>query len=131
MIERELIITDEFFFSRRRRHTRCSRDWSSDVCSSDLALGERRSGASPGRHHGVLPGGRPRGLRVHGYPPEDPIQEACPGRSAGEKEDSLVKIGVLLSSNDPESAWNAFRFANTARDGRHDVRVFLMGNSVA
>src|SRR3989442_6495249 len=30
-----------FFFSSRRRHTRCGRDWSSDVCSSDLirALG--------------------------------------------------------------------------------------------
>src|SRR5687768_17709393 len=26
-----------FFFSSRRRHTRCSRDWSSDVCSSDLS----------------------------------------------------------------------------------------------
>src|SRR6266550_6879489 len=25
-----------FFFSSRRRHTRCSRDWSSDVCSCDL-----------------------------------------------------------------------------------------------
>src|SRR5271157_154552 len=25
-----------FFFSSRRRHTRCGRDWSSDVCSSDL-----------------------------------------------------------------------------------------------
>src|SRR2546429_2416572 len=28
-----------FFFSSRRRHTRCSRDWSSDVCSSDLGGG--------------------------------------------------------------------------------------------
>src|SRR5205809_5773853 len=27
-----------FFFSSRRRHTRCSRDWSSDVCSSDLSM---------------------------------------------------------------------------------------------
>src|SRR5699024_11627827 len=27
-----------FFFSSRRRHTRSKRDWSSDVCSSDLAL---------------------------------------------------------------------------------------------
>src|SRR5207245_4932567 len=27
-----------FFFSSRRRHTRCYRDWSSDVCSSDLDL---------------------------------------------------------------------------------------------
>src|SRR5258705_8397855 len=25
-----------FFFSSRRRHTRCLSDWSSDVCSSDL-----------------------------------------------------------------------------------------------
>src|SRR6266542_4878582 len=25
-----------FFFWSRRRHTRCYRDWSSDVCSSDL-----------------------------------------------------------------------------------------------
>src|SRR6266700_5815522 len=28
-----------FFFSSRRRHTRFSRDWSSDVCSSDLPHG--------------------------------------------------------------------------------------------
>ena len=27
-----------FFFSSRRRHTRLRRDWSSDVCSSDLVL---------------------------------------------------------------------------------------------
>src|SRR2546429_689767 len=31
-----------FFFSSRRRHTRCSRDWSSDVCSSDLLAGTGR-----------------------------------------------------------------------------------------
>src|SRR3712207_4163374 len=28
-----------FFFSSRRRHTRYWRDWSSDVCSSDLGIG--------------------------------------------------------------------------------------------
>src|SRR5438045_8726879 len=27
-----------FFFSSRRRHTRCLSDWSSDVCSSDLTI---------------------------------------------------------------------------------------------
>src|SRR5262245_66117976 len=27
-----------FFFSSRRRHTRCLSDWSSDVCSSDLSV---------------------------------------------------------------------------------------------
>src|SRR3712207_7704477 len=31
-----------FFFSSRRRHTRYWRDWSSDVCSSDLARQPRR-----------------------------------------------------------------------------------------
>src|SRR5207247_4986538 len=30
-----------FFFSSRRRHTRSARDWSSDVCSSDLPPGDR------------------------------------------------------------------------------------------
>src|SRR5690349_22593672 len=32
-----------FFFSSRRRHTRSLRDWSSDVCSSDLSVGKRTS----------------------------------------------------------------------------------------
>src|SRR2546422_4540856 len=34
-----------FFFSSRRRHTRCSRDWSSDVCSSDLKPADDGEGA--------------------------------------------------------------------------------------
>src|SRR5690606_40835934 len=33
-----------FIFSSRRRHTRFSRDWSSDVCSSDLDGGDDRIG---------------------------------------------------------------------------------------
>src|SRR5690606_41434940 len=35
---RVLTLSHIFFFSSRRRHTRFSRDWSSDVCSSDLRL---------------------------------------------------------------------------------------------
>src|SRR5215813_12844025 len=38
-----------FFFSSRRRHTRCGRDWSSDVCSSDLD----RVGEVLGLHYAV------------------------------------------------------------------------------
>src|SRR5690625_5969151 len=38
-----------FFFSSRRRHTRWPRDWSSDVCSSDLDLHR----ADRPRHHPV------------------------------------------------------------------------------
>src|SRR5207302_3752629 len=37
-----------FFFSSRRRHTRFSRDWSSDVCSSDLAQACRPTGKAYG-----------------------------------------------------------------------------------
>src|SRR5204862_5995100 len=34
-----------FFFSSRRRHTRSLRDWSSDVCSSDLRTPARQDAA--------------------------------------------------------------------------------------
>src|SRR5205814_3766276 len=40
-----------FFFSSRRRHTRCLSDWSSDVCSSDLG---RRPEAG-GKAEALLP----------------------------------------------------------------------------
>src|SRR5258705_9909913 len=40
-----------FFFSSRRRHTRCLSDWSSDVCSSDLAV-PPRPGRGSARPHG-------------------------------------------------------------------------------
>src|SRR5690606_40333848 len=39
-----------FFFSSRRRHTRFSRDWSSDVCSSDLLHASRPMPAQCGSH---------------------------------------------------------------------------------
>src|SRR5690606_40734528 len=35
-----------FFFSSRRRHTSFSRDWSSDVCSSDLTYSDQETPAS-------------------------------------------------------------------------------------
>src|SRR3990172_11372780 len=37
-IEYPGMIESLIFFSSRGRHTRCSRDWSSDVCSSDLLM---------------------------------------------------------------------------------------------
>src|SRR5690606_39494643 len=37
------------FFSSRRRHTRFSRDWSSDVCSSDLVA----TRVTNGQHHNL------------------------------------------------------------------------------
>src|SRR5216684_7998765 len=43
-----------FFFSSRRRHTRCSRAWSSDVCSSDLGA-HQLAGPGTGRGQPVSP----------------------------------------------------------------------------
>src|SRR5699024_11657475 len=37
-------VYDVSFFSSRRRHTRSKRDWSSDVCSSDLTAEELAAG---------------------------------------------------------------------------------------
>src|SRR6266513_4060236 len=39
-----MLIIFIFFFSSRRRHTRSKRDWSSDVCSSDLKPAARAQG---------------------------------------------------------------------------------------
>src|SRR5438874_12149856 len=43
-----------FFFSSRRRHTRSLRDWSSDVCSSDLIEGMMIAGVVTGAKRGIL-----------------------------------------------------------------------------
>src|SRR5205809_3582659 len=52
------------FFSSRRRHTRCSRDWSSDVCSSDLDHRPRHPRALlAAAREGVHPPGRGRRRR--------------------------------------------------------------------
>src|SRR2546422_2260432 len=50
-----------FFFSSRRRHTRCSRDWSSDVCSSDLTRCDRLQLSIRSDHLAELQGDRVRG----------------------------------------------------------------------
>src|SRR3712207_8596932 len=43
----DIVVNNYFFFSSRRRHTRYWRDWSSDVCSSDLpVVVENKPGAS-------------------------------------------------------------------------------------
>src|SRR3712207_8461193 len=47
-----MLVLSIFFFSSRRRHTRYWRDWSSDVCSSDLTSW---SPVIQPRSYGVLP----------------------------------------------------------------------------
>src|SRR5256885_13143985 len=43
LVRRKEIEAYVFFFSSRRRHTRLQGDWSSDVCSSDLAKSTKQS----------------------------------------------------------------------------------------
>jgi len=41
-----------------------------------------------------------------------------------------VKIGILIETKEFEKAWNAFRFAVTAKKQGHETKVFLMGEAV-
>jgi uncharacterized protein involved in oxidation of intracellular sulfur len=41
-----------------------------------------------------------------------------------------MKIGIVVSTNEPEEVWNAFRFENVALKENHAVKVFLINKSV-
>src|SRR3712207_7644884 len=84
-----------FFFSSRRRHTRYWRDWSSDVCSSDLdqALAEReklrvgqrvglatRAGQKPVRIVGILRYGQGESLGGASRSEERRVGKECRSR---------------------------------------------------
>lgn len=41
-----------------------------------------------------------------------------------------MKIGIIIETKEYEKAWNAFRFAVTAKKTGNEVKVFLMGEAV-
>ena len=41
-----------------------------------------------------------------------------------------MKIGIIISTTEPETVWNALRFANTAILEEHEVKIFLFGKGV-
>ncbi|MBI4447582.1 DsrE family protein, partial [Candidatus Woesearchaeota archaeon] len=41
-----------------------------------------------------------------------------------------MKLGIILNTNDAETCWNCFRFANEAIKNNHSVKVFLLGQGV-
>jgi uncharacterized protein involved in oxidation of intracellular sulfur len=41
-----------------------------------------------------------------------------------------MKIGVIISTNDAETAWNALRYANFCLGQKDEVKVFLAGKGV-
>src|SRR5690606_18678852 len=79
-----------FFFSSRRRHTRFSRDWSSDVCSSDLmrqlqGVADAPLGKDPGMHHKML-------VRIMGQ--GTMAQPVHQGVSIRRGKDVVVRVGL-------------------------------------
>src|SRR3989449_4185949 len=91
-----------FFFSSRRRHTRCSRDWSSDVCSSDLRESRRIVRMDQGvliteTHHGWV----------------------C--ANAGVDQSNVDVECVALLPEDPDGSARALRDRIRARSEEHHV----------
>lgn len=41
-----------------------------------------------------------------------------------------MKLAVIIETKEYEKAWNAFRFAVTAKKQGHEIKVFLMGEAV-
>ncbi len=42
----------------------------------------------------------------------------------------MMKLGIIIETKEAEKAWNAMRFAVTAKKNGHEVKVFLMGEAV-
>src|SRR5437868_10200339 len=73
-------ICHNFFFSSRRRHTRSKRDWSSDVCSSDLVATRTQSRRCDERTVLCNQGARPRAGVVELRSEERRVGKECRSR---------------------------------------------------
>src|SRR5206468_7115741 len=101
-----------FFFSSRRRHTRSDRDWSSDVCSSDLGVWQ----VDPDITSQVVRWGIEAGYRLidtaEGYQNEEGVGEAI--RAAGVPRNELFITSKLRRSEERRvgkecrSRWGAY-----------------------
>ena len=41
-----------------------------------------------------------------------------------------MKLGIVISTNEPEVIWNAFKFGNVSLKANHEVKVFLINKGV-
>src|SRR5215813_6314371 len=96
-----------FFFSSRRRYTRCGRDWSSDVCSSDLAYEEAARDAAPaGAIDVTLPGRPPFVGHRH---PLTVVRDRV--------EDIFTRMGfAIVEGPEVEDEWHCFDALNMPAD---------------
>jgi len=50
--------------------------------------------------------------------------------SGTKNSDAVASLGIVIETNDPERAWNAFRLGNIALEDGISVSVFLLGEGV-
>src|SRR2546421_9520264 len=99
-----------FFFSSRRRHTRSDRDWSSDVCSSDLHLRERFGHGAQGGVH-LLTLHRAKGLEFEAVflprveEKELPCKPALRNPEAIADERRLLYVGLTRAKRHLALSW--------------------------
>src|SRR5438067_8540293 len=123
-----------FFFSSRRRHTRSKRDWSSDVCSSDLSpttssagRGRPRAEGLAGEGDDLSPGADPELPAVmlrSDAPPAEPLVLRLPAAALPAPVLRLVESGEYLVHAVRLPAPFALRLA-ARLESDEDLRVAL------
>src|SRR5699024_602405 len=95
-----------FFFSSRRRHTRSKRDWSSDVCSSDLnrllhsIVGLRGYAVNSHRRREVISSEPPARTGPASAPSRSAPAPSRPETAPSLREHALVVIGHAITTGD-------------------------------
>src|SRR5690348_6581656 len=122
-----------FFFSSRRRHTRWTGDWSSDVCSSDLEAGfENRNldlifglpNQTPGEWAADLEETirlRPEHVSLYGLIVEEKTEfgrRHAAGRLPLPEEDSVAEMYELTLDRLAVAGYRQYEISNFARPGR-------------
>src|SRR5699024_12069674 len=105
-----------FFFSSRRRHTRSKRDWSSDVCSSDLL------------HFGGLP--TPEGLPTIEFAQEAQADQESLARTAGllrSAQAASTETVVRLVNPDADEDWIRAEVKRIRGDNGSEVESPTLG----
>src|SRR5438105_14692113 len=103
-----------FFFSSRRRHTRSTRDWSSDVCSSDLPARNQHGGfALHHRREKPQHAGRERFVLQH-RSEERRVGKECRSRRGGER--------LEKNERDTKGEGSGERAKELSRDSRRGAR---------
>src|SRR5713226_10291192 len=111
-----------FFFSSRRRHTRWTGDWSSDVCSSDLKHA-RAAGA-----HQVVVGEDPSAAAKFG--PYDLILESVGGNSLAAVMKMIAPGGMCVLYGVSASSETTFDAAAFMRTGGASLYGFILFHEI-